>query len=42
MQLNGEYEHIALGEIALKGKNEKVVLYPLIKPDEIFSRLQPG
>jgi adenylate cyclase len=28
MRLNGEYEHIALGEIALKGKNEKVVLYP--------------
>ncbi|HYK47820.1 MAG TPA: adenylate/guanylate cyclase domain-containing protein [Parafilimonas sp.] len=31
MQLNGEYEHTALGEIALKGKNEKVVLYTINK-----------
>ncbi len=29
MQLNGEYEQIALGEIALKGKNEKVLLYTI-------------
>ena len=31
MQLNGEYKHIALGEIALKGKNEKVLLYTINK-----------
>jgi hypothetical protein len=29
MQLNGEYQQIALGEISLKGKNEKVVLYTI-------------
>jgi len=29
MQLNGEYEQIALGEISLKGKNEKVLLYTI-------------
>ena len=31
MQLNGEYHQMALGEISLKGKNEKVSLYS-IKP----------
>jgi len=29
MQLNGEYQKIALGEISLKGKNEKVGLYTI-------------
>ena len=29
MQLNGEYQQIALGEISLKGKNEKVILYTI-------------
>jgi adenylate cyclase len=29
MELNGEYQQIALGEISLKGKNEKVLLYTI-------------
>ena len=29
MQLNGEYQPIALGEIFLKGKNEKILLYTI-------------
>jgi adenylate cyclase len=29
MQLNGAYRQIALGEIPLKGKNEKVLLYTI-------------
>lgn len=29
IQLNGEYRQIALGEIPLKGKNEKVMLYTI-------------
>jgi adenylate cyclase len=29
IQLNGEYQQIALGEIPLKGKNEKVLLYTI-------------
>jgi adenylate cyclase len=29
MELNGEYRQIALGEISLKGKNEKVRLYTI-------------
>jgi hypothetical protein len=29
MQLNDEYEQIALGEIPLKGKKEKVLLYTI-------------
>jgi len=29
MQLNGTYRKIALGEIPLKGKNEKVLLYTI-------------
>jgi adenylate cyclase len=29
IQLNGEYTHMAIGEIPLKGKNEKVMLYTI-------------